>query len=237
MAEKLRSILKRIHWYLALKAAVFAIAWAWFPFWVFLLIALYLYLERLFQTRPLAVPFLALIILCYIQSPSATYAVIFGGVFYFILLIKNLILIDRRSAYELVVLTLTFLLVHDFYAAWNGGVAGAALAYALLAAVLFGLLVRSFIRFFRNDLVVGGGAARAAVMLMTLLLWQTLIAGLFLPIDFTYQTVAVFLVAVLLIDLVPQYLVGMITRAKVFTAASVVFTLFVIVLGSARWGL
>jgi len=209
----------------------------WLPFWLFFLISLYLYAERLFHSRSLAVPFSTLLLLCYIQSPSAPFAIIFGGVFYFILLIKNLILIDRRSAYELVVLTLTFLLARDFYAAWNGGVTGAAVAYAFLAAAVFGFLARSFIRFFKNDITVSVGVPRTAVTLMVLLMWQAFIAGLFLPVDFTYQTVMVFLVAVLLIDLVPQHLTGNITRAKVFTAASVIFTLFVVVLGSARWGL
>ena len=43
MAGKLKSISRQIHWSLLLKAAVFALAWFFVPFWLFFLIALYLY--------------------------------------------------------------------------------------------------------------------------------------------------------------------------------------------------
>ena len=237
MVEKLKSISKRIHWSLVLKAIVFAGSWFLLPFWLFCLIGLFLYLIPLFQARRLAVPFFVLFILCYLKTPGLSFFLIFGILFYLILLIKDLLLIDRRSAYELLVLALTFLLLREFYMRFNTGIDGSALLYAFLIAPLFTLLFRSFIRCFREDIIRAEGIPQIAIWLACLIFWQTVIVGLFLPTDFVYQSVIVFLMAILLVDLVPEYLFTQLSTSKVLTAATVVFGLLVIVLGSIRWGL
>ena len=70
-----------------------------------------------------------------------------------------------------------------------------------------------------------------------ILMWQLIIVGLFLPLDFLYQSAIIFLLAAILIDLVPQYVFGELTRAKVLATGSVLFSLLVIVAASARWTL
>ena len=70
-----------------------------------------------------------------------------------------------------------------------------------------------------------------------ILMWQLIIVGLFLPLDFLYQSAIVFLLAAILIDLVPQYVFGELTRAKVLATGTVLFSLLVIVAASARWTL
>src|SRR3989344_5474343 len=127
MEEKLRSISNQIHWSSVLKAVVFALAWLWFPFWLYLPIALYLYLVPLFQARRLAIPFVTLLTLSYLEMPSGMFALMLGAVFYILLLIKDLLLSDRRSAYELLVLMLSFLVLREFYLEFNHGLAGGAL--------------------------------------------------------------------------------------------------------------
>lgn len=237
MAAKLKSISRQIHWSLVLRAAVFALAWAWFPFWLFVLIALYLYFVPWFQAGRLAVPFFTLLLLCYLQTPGVAFAIIFAAVFYVLFLIKDLLIIDRRSAYELLVLALAFFLLRDFYAKFSEGLGGAALFCAFLAAAVLTLLLQSFMNAFYNDAPASRSLKRAAVWLSFLLLSQALIAGLFLPVDFIYQSALVFLVAVLLVELVPEYLFAGFSRTKMLATAMTVFTLFVIVMSSARWEL
>jgi energy-coupling factor transporter transmembrane protein EcfT len=101
------------------------------------------------------------------------------------------------------------------------------------------MLVASFVK---NFSVVPEDSAREARSFrrmlgwMTFLLtWQLLIAGLFLPLDFLYQSAIVFLVAVIVLDLIPQYVFGELTRVKVLATGTVLFALLVIVLSSARW--
>ena len=64
-----------------------------------------------------------------------------------------------------------------------------------------------------------------------------IITGLFLPLDFLYQAVSVFLISVLVFDLLPDHLARIGSRQKTLATVSVVFSLFVIVLASANWGI
>ncbi|HEX4104194.1 MAG TPA: hypothetical protein VHZ04_01805 [Candidatus Paceibacterota bacterium] len=206
------------------------------PFWLFFLIALYLYFVPLFQAGKLAVPFFVLLITTYVQAPDPLFIIVFGAVFYFLLLIKDLLLIDRRSAHELLVLVLSFLLLRDFYMAFPQGISGAALWYALFTAILVALLARNLVRGGTGQGTDLGGE-RMALWLIFSLVWQATIVGLFLPLDFVYQMLAVFLVVILVIDLIPDYLFGTFERTKALTTITVVLILFAVILGSAQWGL
>jgi hypothetical protein len=237
MVEKLRSTSKRIHWFLVLRALIFGLAWAWFPFWLFIPVALYLYFVPLFQARKLLGPFVVLLLLTYLQAPGILFAAIFAALFYVLLLIKDLLLIDRRSTYELLALTLSFFMLRAFYAMSHDGVAVVSVWYAFLVAAVLTLLMRSFLRFFREEFPHDERALMAATWLSFLLFVQLIIAGLFLPLDFIYQAVLVFIPAILLMDLVPAHFFGDLTRTKLLTTASAVFVLFAVVLSSARWGL
>jgi len=242
MAEKLRSISKRIHWSLILRALIFTAAWLLLPFWLFFFVALYLYFVPFFQSSRLAIPFFALVLLCLFTGSSVAFGIIFGLIFYLILLIKDLIVIDRRPAYEVVVLALSFFLFRELYMRFPGGATGGALFSSLFAALVFALLLGSFIDCFKGDALSSEeilrpeGIPRVAKWLSFVLIWQALAIGLFLPLNFIYQSAVVFLVAVLLIEFVPGYLSGNFSRNQLITTSSVIFTLFVVVLGLAHWG-
>lgn len=240
MAATLKSISRRIHWSLALKAAVFALAWFLLPFWLFFLIALYLYFVPLFNAGKLAVPYFVLLLLCFLQAPSVLSALLFAVLFYALFLIKDLLVIDRRVAHELLIFVLSFLLLRDFYLRFNEGVAGWALWYAFLASGVLALLTRNFLGALpRPEPLLRGktGALRVAGWLSFLLFTQVLVVGLFLPLDFIYQSVLIFLFVVLITELFQEYFSAGLTRESALATAMTVFALFVIVLSSARWGL
>ncbi len=239
MAEKLRSILRRINWSSVLKAVIFAVAWWALPFWLFLLIALYLYFIPMTGAGKVSIPFFVLLLVSLIQEQSVFAAIVFGVIFYFILLVKDLIIIDRRSAYEVLMLVLSYLLVRSFFLHVGGSFGLRALIYGLVAALAVSALVTSFVKNFSTapeDSAREAQSFRRMLGWMTFLLaWQLLIVGLFLPLNFLYQSAVVFLVAVIILDLVPQYVFGELTRVKVFATGTVLFALLVIVLSSARW--
>ena len=232
MVEKLRSILKRTSWSLVLKALIFAVAWWGLPFWLFLIIALYLYFVPITGTGKVSVPFLVLLLISLLEGPSIVDAIIFAAIFYFILLIKDLLIIDRRSAYEIMVLVLSYLLLRSFFLDVGGSFGLRAFFYGLIVAVAISGMVGSFIKNFSD----APYPFRRMLGWMTfLLMWQLVIVGLFLPLDFLYQSAIIFLMAAILIDLVPQYVFGELSRAKVLASGSVIFSLLVIVSASARW--
>ncbi len=234
MVAKLKSISRRIHWSLVLKAAVFALAWLLLPFWIFFLVALYLYFVPPFQSGKLALPFFVLLVLAYVQPPGPFFAVVFGAALYVIFLIKDLLVIDRRSLYEFLVLVLSFLLLRALYVRFDEGAQGVALWYAFFVAAAIVLLLRSLAR------ASGGTVPReepVAFFLSFVLIVQAIIVGLFLPLDFIAQSLLVFLVAFFLIDTIPEHLAGGASRKKILVTAMVLFALATIVVGSAQWGL
>ena len=239
MAEKLKSILRRISWSSVLKAIIFAVAWWALPFWLFLLIALYLYFIPMTGAHKVSAPFFVLLLITLIQDQSILAAIIFGVIFYFVLLVKDLIIIDRRSAYEVLMLVLSYLLVRSFFLNVGGSFGLRAFLYGLVAAWAVSALVTSFVKNFSaapEDSAREAHSFRRMLGWMTFLLtWQLLIVGLFLPLNFLYQATIVFLIAIIIIDLVPQYVFGELTRVKVLATGIVLFALLVIVLSSARW--
>ncbi len=247
MAARLKSISRQIHWSLLLRAAIFALALFFLPFWLFVPVAFYLYFIPFFQSQKLIWPFFALLVLTIIEPVSFLFLVIFIALFYYLLLLKDLLLIDRRSAYELLVIAISFFLVRSFYENFGRNlVTGASFWYGFFTAALVGLLVNSSMRYFSlSDGVASEQGLskrhprRAAAFLSFILIWQFLILGLFLPLDFVYQSVIVFLVSVLVIDLIPEnYLEpGGVSRQRVLTSGVTIGILLAIVLLSAKWGL
>jgi hypothetical protein len=237
MAAKLKSILRQIHWSLLLKAAIFALAWFFLPFWLFLLVALYLYFIPFFQSRQLFWPFFVLLVLTFIEPPVLPFFFIFALLFYFLLLLKNLLLIDRKSAYELLVIALSFFLIRSFYESFGANViTGASIWHGFLLAAFIGLLVASFLRYFSDT---KNRSRRVAGWLTFILIWQFLILGLFLPLDFVYQSVIIFLVSVAIIDLIPEHYFepAGISEQRIAVSGITIGALLLIVLLSAQWKL
>jgi hypothetical protein len=238
MVEKLKSISKRISWSLLLRAIIFAAAWWALPFWLFLIIALYLYYVPITGADKVSAPFWVLLLISFLESQGIIDAIVLAAIFYFILLIKDLIIIDRRSAYEILILVLSYLLARGFFLNVGGALSYQSLFDSVIAAWAVSLMAGSFIK---NFLPGDSGEMRAPQRMLGwmifILMWQLLIVGLFLPLDFLYQSAVVFLIAVIILDVIPQYIFGELSRVKMLATGSVIFSLLVIVLASARWGL
>ena len=254
-------------------AAVFAVTWLILPWWLFLLVALYCYFIPFFWPGKLFVPFFCLMVLTVFL-----FAVVFGVIFYYILLIKDLVIVNRRSAYEILVITLSFFLIRDFFITYNG-INGSAFFWSFWLAVAIGLLVYSMMSFFKADVissplsatsisdvhdndiseVVGDYGSRSfffsaglfnegieikkphlrpiAFLLVTFLSWQFIIIGLFLPLDFVYQSIIVFIAVTFFCELIAGYFWNDISRERIFFTASIFFSILVILLASATWKL
>jgi len=143
-------------------------------------------------------------------------------------------------------LVLSYLLVRGFFLNVGGSFGWWSLFYGALVAGVVSALVTSFVKNFPGSSAAAVAApedpARATRSfhrmlgwMIFLLTWQLLIVGLFLPLNFLYQSAIIFLVAVIILDLVPQHVFGELTRIKVLATGIVLFALLVIVLSSARW--
>jgi hypothetical protein len=232
------------------RAAVFAVAWALLPFWLFAIVALYLFFVPPSQAKSVFVPFIVLLVLAALTPQGFSAAAIFGLIFWYIILIKELYVIDRRTAYEVLVLALIFLLFRVFYGKEGGAFAGAApFLFAMLTAIAAGVLFGSFIAHFSEAHSLTGPDAdphpaehrlrrRIGAAAASFIMFEFLLVGLFMPLDFIYQASIAFILSAFVIDFGGRYLLtGKVDRSELLVVSSAVFALLVIVLGSARWGL
>lgn len=239
MAEKLKSILRQTNWSSVVKAVLFGVAWWALPWWLFLIVALYLYFVPITGAGKVSVPFLVLLLISFLEPQGIISAILFIAVFYFMLLVKDLLIIDRRTAYEMLMLVLAYLLIRGFFLNVGSSFGYQAFIDSIIAAIAVSAMVGSFIKNFSavpDDAAREARSFRRMLGWMTfILMWQLLLVGLLLPLDFLYQSAIVFLVAVVLMDLVPQYVFGELSRTKILATSTVLFTLLVIVSASARW--
>jgi len=236
MEAKLGSILKTTHWSLLLKAAVFGLSWRIFPFPIFLLVALGLYLIPLFEPGKLILPFFLTLCLSAVLVPSFWAALVLAALFFFIMGIKDLILVNRGSAYETLTFLLLFLALLNFFARFDSWDSFLALVFASVLAIVFGFLLRGAVNYSlsfpeekdrkKTDILVS---------LAAFLFWQAEITLLFLPLNFFYQTALLFLATVILVEIVIDHFSGSLTRAKMLSYFSFLFAFVAVILAGNTW--
>ncbi len=239
MAPRLTSISKQIHWSLLIRGLLFAAAWLYAPAWLFVLVACGIYFFPPFESRKNIASFLALLGVALVTPQNIVLAVIYGALCYYLLLIKDLLVIDRKSGRTILVMALAFFFFREFFAAWHTGLSSGALAWAWIVAFAFAVLMNGVI-VARRGKEIDDGEARPrhiAVGISAFLLFEILIACLFLPVDFIYQSIVAFLAAALFLDLIPAYFFRELDARRIRTTATAVASLLVIVLASAKWGI
>ncbi|MGB7957529.1 MAG: hypothetical protein WCF77_01630 [Minisyncoccia bacterium] len=242
MAVALKSISKQIHWSLLVKAAIFACAWWFLPTWLFAIVALVLYFIPPFQTRRNLVPFLVLLGISLATPASILMAFIYGILCYYLFLIKDLLVIDRKSARAILAMALSFFLFREFFSAWSAGFSMGAFIVSWVVAIAFGALLNGVIVAHRNkeeeeDLPAVRRLRRTTVAIASVIMLEFLTVALFLPVDFIYQSIIVFLVAALFIDLVPAYFFHDLAPRRIRATAMAIFAMLVVTLASAKWGI
>lgn len=255
MVAKLESILGPIPWSLVLKAALTGIVWYFLPLWVFFLAAFYFYLTPLFEPKKFAVPFLIFLYLAASNSPSLWFAVFLAVIFYLMLGVKDLILINRSALYEVMVLLILFALFFNFFvttSGWNdSGVFLAALIPSAAFFLLFGGLVDYLPPAFppekagtetsqisQSESGESGKRKKLLVIgLSSFLVWQLALAIIFLPLNFVFASILWFVPVLLLTEIVPDYLRGTLSRQRIMSAFAAFFVVIVVILGATQWKL
>lgn len=242
MAEKLGSILRRTHWFLAVKALAFGAGWLLFGWWWFLALSLYLYLIPAFKPFKLGVPFLLTLVFSVLAEKNLWMAIYLAVLFYLILGIKDLLLINRRAAYETLIFLLLFLTLFNFYGSFDDWLGWGVIFWSLASVLVFFVLSRWFVGYseFLDNAEVGDQVSRKVFLtlgLISLLVWQLMWVLLFLPLSALYQTSLVFLAAVIFFELALSYLKGQPLTKKAMLSFSIFFVLLVFVLASSSWEL
>ena len=122
-----------------IRAAIFAVSWWYFPAWLFVIIAGLLYFIPSFESRKNIGMFVVFLGVALATQQSVAMAVIYGILWYYLLMIKDLLVIDRKSGRTIFAMALAFFLFREFFGAWYQGVTPGALGWAWIVAIAFGI--------------------------------------------------------------------------------------------------
>ncbi len=242
MVERLKLISGRIHWSLVAKASALGLIWYLLPFWLFLLAAFYFYFVPVFRSMRFLFPFLILLLLVspILLEESLGLAGLLGAAFFVLLGVKDLILAERRSSYEIFILILVFLGFLSFFSHFENWLGlGVVLGSLFLSLILF-FLSKNLINYedsVLEELTFSSSTVLTASGLIAFLVWQTIWGFLFLPFNYIYQTIALLVFTFVVLELVLAYLAKNLTPKKILTQFSILFVFLVLALTSTRWEL
>lgn len=223
------------------RAALFALLSAWLPFPVFLFAAFLLYVIPFFRPFQFFFPFGLLLALAW-YLPHGPLTALFLGLGFFLLIgTRDLILIDRRSAYHSFILILLFTLSAAY--AWRFPHFGSPerVWYALLFSFAFALLLRGFLRTVRVIHEVEerrmNSEEALTLVLAGFIFFELLWVVPFLPLAPIFQAAFLFLAAVLLIEFGVGSMERTLTRHAVLANASLFIVCASIILTLNEWRL
>lgn len=192
MAAKSKSITNPIPWSSLLKPFLVAVAWLILPWWAFLAIALYCYLVPFFRPLSLAPAFLIFLFMA-LAAPAGFFQAVYAAVVLALIFgIKDFVIVNRKAAYQLLVLLISFagcLLLFGTFTAWSALASFLSLA---LVALLWFWLLRSVPE--RQNVSVLSPAISALV------LFEIGAVMFFLPINFFAQAALLFFASALLFE-------------------------------------
>lgn len=227
MAVKLKLILEPVPWLLVAKTIIFGTVWYFLPFWVFLLVSLYFYFSPAFQSGRFLPLFLVILYLASTNEPSIWLAILFSLIFYLTIGIKDLIFIDRKTPYTILIYTLLLLLFINFwkiYPTWNSKT----LLRSILLPITFFFLTKDYLTEWgefekrRKNLILG---------LASFFVWQFSLAILFLPLNQFYSPLILFVISLIFLEIMPDYLNNTLTMQKKLIAFSLLFVLITLIVG------
>lgn len=239
MATELKSISGKIHWPLLAKGAFLGLLWFFTPLWLFLLSSLYFYFVPNFNSGRLSLSFLVALGLAYFAPPlhpPFSYAVA-GGVavfFYLLLGIKDLVLIHRQAAYQVMRFMLALVSFLLFF--WWGQAPTAGFIWQWLG--LFIVLYALYREFLSFALIEESHVKKVvSASLAALVLFEVSWALSWLPIGFLNTTAIAVLVIFLMDDFIVHHFKGDLERRKFLSNFTIfIFSLLVIFLLS-EWSI
>jgi hypothetical protein len=236
MEEKLKSISGRIPWSLLLRAVAFGVGWLILPFWAFLILAVGIYFLPVFQVWKLFFPFILTLILAFLV-PSGLWAALFlSALFFFILGVKDLVLIDRTAAFRFLLYIFLFIAFFYSFSRFDYGLTAASFFWFFALSLLFSFLLGNFFVYSR----LGTEKKRfrsVALALLGMILFELSLAVLFLPLNFLTATILVFTAAVILFELASDYFSGRLTSIRIMSYGTIFFVIYALLLSSQSFSI
>lgn len=243
MATKLKSISRQIPWFLTGKAFAFFAGWFILPFWLFIIFASYLYFVPFFHASIFLPAFLGILGLSFFGIHNLWFAFILGALFFILLGIKEFFFIDREAAYETFILLLIFGGLIRFFSYFSEWDSGAALWWSLVFPIFFFWLTLRMLQYFDHHSSRETkeehefGKRKIIIGVAAFLFWESILAVLFLPVGFFYQSALAFFIAAILLEMGVDYLDRTLERRRILISFTFLFVCTIFIFAASEWGL
>ena len=165
-------------------------------------------------------------------------AVFLASIFYLTLGIKDLVFVERKDAYETLVLLLVFIMLFKFVNGFLGWADWYLPIFLLLISIALYWLFSGLYKYSRpEDHRVNGVRDFLSLGLFAFFEFQIVLVTLLLPISYFYKISLVFLTAMLVSRLVLVNLFGNAQRRQWLLYFSILFVFLVFIFTSSQWEL
>ncbi len=235
MAARLKLVINQIHWSLAAKSLIlsFSLIFSWNLFFI---LALFFYFYPPFQSLLFFLPFLIYLILTKILSLNIFTFFLFAALIYLILGIKDLIIINRFLAYQILGYLFIFSLAFAFFSKififtdWKNSF------YGLLLA-LYCFLFFKGINKFSLEKEIDFKKYKIILAVFSLFLFELIFILNFLPFSFYLKTLILMLIVIFGMETIFNYFLNKINKTFIIVAALIFTFLFVLTLIFNHWSL
>ncbi len=231
MVEKLKSISKKIHWSLVLKAAAVGLSWVYLPEWLAVVLALVFYFSSLFRVKHMGIPFISAVVIAHILGANILAGIFLAVCLFLIFGLKELVFIDRKSAYTALIFLIFFFtsfLLYENLDAWS--------AWFPVKSLIFAWLFWVFVHGFLIE-AEGGATGRTPLILgaLAFVFWEIATAVAFLPLDFLYHAGIMIFFAFVFFEWFLDYSRGGLSKNKILLYISLLFILVTLIFSFAKW--
>jgi hypothetical protein len=164
--------------------------------------------------------------------PTGLWAALFlSALFFFILGVKDLILIDRVASFRFLLYLFLFIAFFYSFSRFDYGLTLASFLWFFLLSLLFAFLLGNFFGYSR----LGTEKKRfrsVSLALLTLLLFELTLVISFLPLNFLTATILTFVAAVILFELTADYFSGRLTSVRIMGYGTIFFVVYTLILAS-----
>lgn len=179
-------------------------------------------------------PYLTMIGFAAILVPSAWTGFFFGAVFFLILGIKDLVLVNRGLAYQSLFYLIFFIASLNFFVRFDHFAREGILPASLALGAGFFLLGAPLARFV-DPILTEDHRPTLYFALGGFLIWQWTWALVFLPLNFFYQAALLFVAVVFATQMLLEHLLGDFDRRRILLYFSVFFIFASFILAANPW--
>lgn len=235
MVQKLKLIIKKIHWSLAVKSLFLAFSSLILPFWLFCFLALLIYFIPIFRPYSLFFQFLIFLLVArFFYGSFLGWLIIFVS-FYLIVGIKDLIIIKRQLMYEFLGYLFFGILTFKFFENFGLGMDVISIFLGLFLSLFFVLFFKNEI--FYGNKEIGIKLFKIGILVLGFFMWQLILILIFLPLTSHLQTAVLILTSILSFNFLLNYSFYELNNKFIIFNLLVFIILLSLILFSNHWAL